>query len=648
MMKKNDMHFDWKKITEDAFAPNAEPHSFSSEYERRKYGIMNGINNNGGERKRTVVREHRSPKHTVAAIVSIAAAAVIVPTGIAVMNRGVGRNAPSTQVEEATAQVTTAAETTAAEQLSDGTHQAMKLYLSYVPERYISDQGAYCYYDAEGNYIGAICLETVFYSDDVEGMKEELIESFGEDALATSGYSFNTHIDGKISSIECTIIETSIDKAGTGCHKVVFVNLAGTGYFTQIGINDPDLSDQEIEMILAGISFVESDGTAETVNPTDNINAAQGEARQAKELVFGWVPERFSLNTTNAYGKYTNEDCTRGITPAGSAWYTGDFEDIINNEIDQPSGFRNGYRLVYDIRSDDENTPWERIACIGPYENDVTYLGDDYYNRFVVKFRGSDYVGFFFASADVTQDEIKQICGALSTTDADGSITEWQPWTPEVDTDSSFTAESVIAEYEALADNAAVYEVGETFEDNYSDDVQLAYTVNNVTIQDNFDGLTTDNIGNAADFSEYLDESGNIRDEIIRFDDEDGSPCEFQVDAKVVVVDMTVDSLVSDRTADVCICPQIYGNNAGNIVNWTIETGAAINYGNYSETLKELRADNLHFSFSSDSQTSKNNIEIGPNGSANVRVAFIATTDMDELFINIGKDSSVHLGNVNS
>ena len=639
-MKKNDSHFDWKKITEDAFAQNAQDHVFSDEYERRKYGMKNGINDNG-ERKRIVVKNKRSHRHSIAAIASIAAAAVLVPTSVMVFRNGssIGK-APAAQVEteeSATAEATNAAALSAYE------HQAMTLTLGYVPENYSTTDGmTYSYASESGEVRPAMNTGLVYYTEDVEKMTQHTVDSF-QNGTVIGNYSFDCHIDGKVSTIKCTIIDEGVDKAGTSCCKLAVVNFNDTGYFTQIAFYDPELSDEEMQNILASLTITETEGEAEVISLDGESTDSTVEVRQAMALSFGWVPERFTLNTTNAAGKYTNEDCTRGISPIGCTWYTGDFQDIIDNALKQPNGFRNGYTVVDGILSTNEESSWESFVCIGPNAEDVEY-DSCYFNLYYVKFRDSDYIGSFYASNDVTIDEITTICDNLSIEAKEGTQPEWEPYTPEVDTGSG-SVNSVAEEYNKFYDNADKFEVGDTFTANCAEGGKIAYTINSFTIQDNFDGITTDGIGGSADYSEYLDENGNIRNEKFLYADEDVEEESLELRARVVVVDLTVRLEDADSWRDVTICPYIFGKQGGNCINRT-STVSAID-GSYTEALDALRDDDLAFSFDCASQHNKNGFGLIPDSSAHVKLAFVVTEDMNELFLGFSSANAVvHLGDI--
>lgn len=120
----------------------------------------------------------------------------------------------------------------------------------------------------------------------------------------------------------------------------------------------------------------------------------------------------------------------------------------------------------------------------------------------------------------------------------------------------------------------------------------LTVCVNSVRVQSNFDGITTDEIGRPADFSEYLDENG----EIWTTRTIDG--ISEKVRQYVVITELTFTNNGDTAVEDVNYNNFIYPEKDGTLLYsyQTYENGLCSDGGN-------------HFSISADSELSKNNIK---------------------------------------
>ncbi|HAJ96673.1 MAG TPA: hypothetical protein DCO72_02920 [Ruminococcus sp.] len=120
----------------------------------------------------------------------------------------------------------------------------------------------------------------------------------------------------------------------------------------------------------------------------------------------------------------------------------------------------------------------------------------------------------------------------------------------------------------------------------------LTVCVNSVRVQSNFNGITTDEIGRPAEFSEYLDENG----EIWTTRTIDG--ISEKVRQYVVITELTFTNNGDTAVEDVNYNNFIYPEKDGTLLysNQTYENGLCPDSGN-------------HFSISADSELEKNNIK---------------------------------------
>lgn len=185
--------------------------------------------------------------------------------------------------------------------------------------------------------------------------------------------------------------------------------------------------------------------------------------------------------------------------------------------------------------------------------------------------------------------------------------------------------------------------IGDTisFEDNpglleWSYDI----TLNSVEITDSFEGINTDGCGFEADYSELMDENGNIAEntrswiklgngvdtinEVVETED---------IPMHILKLNVTYTN-TSDKTNDICICPEIFRMiNGEATLDWLYKDGLrgddSVRKGDFS----------LHFSLDTDPEKKggKNHVNLEPGESADVQLAFfVADGENQDMYIDFG------------
>lgn len=357
---------------------------------------------------------------------------------------------------------------------------------------------------------------------------------------------------------------------------------------------------------LRGILHSSGKYEQEVVIPVSDVSA------QPMALDIGWMPEDIALNPDS--GKYDGDN-GRGITLSFyRAEKNGDsFGESENNVIDSQQ-----YTCG-------ENT----VLCL--QRNNVTNEESAFDRVVWVMFPNEKYAVQMYVTKSLTEDELKQIAENMSLTPAETETASI--WTKQED-----NAEAVINEPIPNISDMEVYHVGETVRSDADFD-DLTIRVDNVTIQDNFDGLHTDGCGQEMDYRPYLNADGKITSTRTWYRLGDGVNTvdeklrEENVTMKVVVVDLTYTN-INDISREICVCPDLFrlNENGETIPPHTVEEDNTY----FRESLGVTDYDNLPISFATDHSFSKNNItDLAPGESAKVTVAFLVDADItDDLYFN--------------
>ena len=207
-------------------------------------------------------------------------------------------------------------------------------------------------------------------------------------------------------------------------------------------------------------------------------------------------------------------------------------------------------------------------------------------------------------------------------------------------------------------DSLLIVQVGEPIQEKYPDAWgKVSTTVTGVRFDDDFNGLATDGIGWDADYSEYLNADGTLVENVrkwIRF--ENNTETEFEtetVPVSVMTVFVTYTNNGTEPVNDYCVCPTLQTKYDGYFFSQRIydiikmQTETLTNNIDCIDTFRHLTADDMHFSFSCPNQSSKNNINIAPEESVEVKLAFIVEDKLrDNLYLSMNGNGFVDLSNI--
>lgn len=344
------------------------------------------------------------------------------------------------------------------------------------------------------------------------------------------------------------------------------------------------------------------------------LNVIQSEAVESgnefMSLNIGYVPEGMVYNEDGPYaGKYkdsSDPEGEKGITPC---FY----------RINDPESFHESVRYTAAEQS--------FIAKSGAEAHIIErYKG---YDRLWVFFPDTSYAALIYVNGFDTE-EIKKIADGLSLVPSDTETAGiWRP--AEV---SYAPVNSSANEGSADTSKMNLCSVGDTFD--WGNGVEV--TLDSITVQDNFEGIDTDCIGRPEDYSGYLDENGIISDEriLIKYGDGvnslDSEVSREAVTRKVIVMELTGRN-TSETERGLWICPKMFLVSDG-------KTESPSHYDDcfYSYTVTDhLDTDDTAFSYyAASDKCHKNSVNISPDESVKIRLAFIADSDrLDGLYFDM-------------
>ena len=259
----------------------------------------------------------------------------------------------------------------------------------------------------------------------------------------------------------------------------------------------------------------------------------------------------------------------------------------------------------------------------------------DGYDRLWVLFENTPYAAEIYVN-DVPMDEVKKLAEGLELVPSDVETAGiWRDINELADESSVVTYSN-----EVDMSKVEVLSAGDSFK-CYSNE-NLDIRIDDISLQKNFDGITTNSIGNDdfdVDFGKYLDENGELTAERVTVKRGDGvntldeEISREKVDRSVIVMTLTCTNNGNER-GGICFYPKMFRMVDGKAIDLTEpDNTTLICYGD-----KKLASDNVHFSFYTSGEHEKNSALIEAGESVTVRLAFIADDDcLDTLYINFGE-----------
>lgn len=380
-------------------------------------------------------------------------------------------------------------------------------------------------------------------------------------------------------------------------------------------------------------------------------NAASDSSTSAQPMTFqtGWLPEGMQLMNAESTAadsgvrKYTSAD-DQGLSMF--LWKMDSHDAALEHKINNA--------LSEETYTCGENT----VLCA---TTDVTGQAhpNTAFNREVwISFPDSPYALQVYVSAGISEDDLKKIAENVSLTPCETEVADI--WDNQTDDKQIEPDESEHTAFDSSQFQAAA--IGETVSNETT-----SVVINSATIQDTFDGITTDGTGTSKDYSSYANADGTVAD-ITRtwYKYGDGvntldSAIKTETKAqKILRMDLTYTNLTQE-TQEECVCPRLFWFDGQNVLqsedmeakhagiefSWKDSYRRDI-FG--SEENDMLNTDDMAFSFNTDHSTHKNNItDMKPGESVDVTLYFMVDADnLDSLYVDvltIGYETSEDLMN---
>lgn len=342
-----------------------------------------------------------------------------------------------------------------------------------------------------------------------------------------------------------------------------------------------------------------------------NFNAEDKEVKNMK-AEFGWLPDSLS-----PYGvKFKNENMG-GMSPI--------FNKVPKDGIKE---------VLYFSEHFEQYETDDKIIMINYRQSydEESAKSNNFGREMWIAFKEQPYALNLYFTDDISNDDAKQIAENVYLVETDEFTPEWFKQEESFsDSDDSYSysySDPFDIEYDS--DLAKFYKIGETCinerPEEYGYDAP-EITVTNVWIQDNFDGISTDAAGYYRDYSEFIDENGNIisgtREWVELgngFDTLNEVIHSEEVNRHILVIEATYKNCKDVPMEEICICPELYTK-----VDGKMRPVGAVKYDDiYSPEISPRLTSDMgsQFSFWSDSSIRKNNIYIGAGESATVKLAF--------------------------
>jgi len=368
------------------------------------------------------------------------------------------------------------------------------------------------------------------------------------------------------------------------------------------------------------------------------IDVGENPSMEIKSLNVGWVPEDMKMHSgaehTSLMKYGADTDDMRGISVLFWKIPTGD--DVFQESIKSA--------VTSDSYTDSNGN---NVILIG-HGQDLHEKHDEAW----VAFKDTPYAAQVYIMGDVSDEERDKILENLSL----------ESWDTEVAMDWSENqrSEEPVEYYEVVTkvdpSSIKLANIGEPItsveEIQEKGTYSVEATINDIRIQNNFDGITTDSFNNSADYSEYTNPDGTVKDNIrtwYRYGDGvntlDEKAYEETLAQSVVVVDVTYKN-TGDIDWDECICSSMVRiDDDGNILDYTQGSEDM----DYNDSMHDLKVDDMMFSISTDYAMSKNHLEPFKAGdTVNVQMAFLVNTeDLPDLYLMLqptGVDISEEIG----
>lgn len=333
------------------------------------------------------------------------------------------------------------------------------------------------------------------------------------------------------------------------------------------------------------------------------------------KMSVGFVPEDLKLDPgcENADG---NVNSFKYGTYGTEEWRSALFDFFV---IDNES--RTFSETLKSVTAESTYETDDRIVFISRLDKDFDKRAEIW-----VAFKDTKYVAKILALQEFTDDELKMMAEGLILEESDvecaSSYTAYTEYQEQLQAQLENSDVSEPDFYKEHLGEMNLISIGETFSD-----FDVDVTLDSITYQDTFDGITTDSIGRNYDYSQYMNADGTLADNVRTwYTMGDGVNTIDEVDytetmsAKIMVVNLTYENKGTEEI-EYCVCPGVRPIDENG--DWLIENKSFDD--RYAvDSLSALGYDDGFFSFSTDHENSKNNIAaFKPGEKAQVQLAFI-------------------------
>lgn len=257
---------------------------------------------------------------------------------------------------------------------------------------------------------------------------------------------------------------------------------------------------------------------------------------------------------------------------------------------------------------------------------------NNYGREIWVSFDDTKYLLELFITDGISQEDTKKILENIKLVPTDeicfGSRLPWdeekEEYTPPEKKDVDL-------------DKCDIYKIGDTVSYTGAPEENSGYsiTINSAEFTDSFEGIDTDGCGWDCDYSELIDENGNIIENTRQFikpgdgiETLDEIVKEENIPMHILKLNVTYTNIANVQN-EICICPNLINISNGNIRYLGQSDSEYI----VNDTVREGRDVGLHFSLDSEKMGSKNYVVLEPGESAEVEIAFfVADDETDDLY----------------
>jgi hypothetical protein len=349
-------------------------------------------------------------------------------------------------------------------------------------------------------------------------------------------------------------------------------------------------------------------------------NEESDASENIKALDIKWLPDGMKYDKNN--GKYSDNN-NRGLTFL--FWKTDKISDTINHDI--------SYTISQQTYTYDDKTVLYALKDSQGYNTDSIIFNQEIW----VSFDNSHYAVQIYATSDITEDEIKKIAENLSLKSANTETASL--WNDNFENDSDEDSDEIEKEYANLC-NTGDEIISQT--DNNDPSSFVSVKVNSINIQNTFDNISTDGVGNYYDYSSYMNNDKTVKDSIMTFyksgdgvNSLDEKISEENVKQSIVLVNLTYTN-TGNQTAEKCVCPELVTLNNDNSITYPY-----LKYDTddifHTDSNSLLKEDSMAFSFYTNHESSKNNItDLKSGQSADVTLAFLVDENsLDDLYLKV-------------